>query len=124
MNMEARAYVVGIVDDDQRVLESVGNLVESAGHSVRLFDSGEAFLQDDAMNGIDVLICDIRMPGMDGVELLRRVGIERPQLPVILITACSDVDLTRVRMSHNGGIFRKPIDAAALIEAIASVLEG
>ena len=118
MNYEDRTHVIGIVDDDRRVVESVGNLLESAGYGVRLFDSGEAFLQAGAMKDIDLLVCDIRMPGIGGMELLRRVGLERPHLPVILITACSELDLTRVAGTNHRGIFRKPIAETALIEAI------
>jgi len=123
MNHEDRAHVIGIVDDDRRVVESIGNLLESAGYGIRLYDSGEAFLQAGAMKDIDLLVCDIRMPGMDGIELLRRVGLERPQLPVILITACSELDLTRIRGTNHRGIFRKPIDGTALIEAIEAALK-
>src|SRR5882724_12328892 len=75
MKMDGLPDVIAIVDDDQRLRESLGNLLESAGYSVRLFDSAEALLKADAVNRIDVLISDIRMPGMDGIELQRRVGI-------------------------------------------------
>lgn len=124
MNTEERAYIIGIVDDDRRVVESLGNLLESAGYCVRLFESGEVFLQTDGMNGIDALVCDIRMPGVDGIELLRRVGLKRPQLPVILITACGDIDLSKIRGTNYRGTFCKPIDATAFIEAIASALKS
>lgn len=124
MNTEERAYIIGIVDDDRRVVESLGNLLESAGYYVRLFESGAVFLQTDGMNGIDALVCDIRMPGVDGIELLQRVGLKRPQLPVILITACGDVDPMKIRGANYRGTFRKPIDATAFIEAIASALKS
>lgn len=124
MNSDERAWIIGVLDDDRRVLESVGNLLESAGYQVRLFDSGEVFLRTEAMNGIDVLICDIRMPGVDGIEVLRRVCVKRPQLPVILITAGNDVDLSGIPQATYPRIFRKPIDATALIEAIATALRA
>lgn len=123
MSTAQRPYLIGVADDDRRVLESVGNLLESSGYEVRLFDSGEEFLRSDAIEGVDALICDIRMPGMDGIEVLRRVGLRRPQLPVILITACGDVEPTALRGTNYRGTFRKPIDAAALIETIAESLK-
>jgi len=110
MKIGERSCVVAIVDDDSRVLESLGELLESAGYAVRLFDSAEAFLQAGALAEIDVLISDIRMPGVDGVELQQRVAIRRPQLPVILITAHSDIE----------GVFHKPVDAEKLLRAIAA----
>jgi FixJ family two-component response regulator len=73
MKIEARLQVIAIADDDPRVLESLGELLESAGYSVRLFNSADAFLRADAVNEIDALISDIRMPGVDGIELQRRL---------------------------------------------------
>lgn len=124
MNIEPRPYVIAIVDDDRRVLESLGELLESAGYAVRLFDSAEGFLQADAVKEIDALISDIRMPGVDGVELQQRVGIRRPQLPVILITARSDVEPAGIPQPNNRGVFRKPVDAAELIRAVGAAVQG
>jgi len=124
MNSEERSYVVAIVDDDRRVLESLGELLESANYAVRLFDSAEAFLQADVLRQIDALISDIRMPGLNGVELQQRVGIVRPELPVILITARSDIDPAGIPQPNNRGVFRKPVDAAELIEAVRAALQG
>lgn len=122
MNTERRPYIIGIVDDDRRILESVGNLFESAGYDVRRFASGEAFLQGDAIEGVDALISDIRMPGMNGIELLQRVSSKRPQLPVILITG-GDLDLAEIQGANYRGVFCKPIDATGLIETIAAALK-
>lgn len=124
MKSEERPYLIAITDDDQRVLESLGELLESAGYSVRLFNSAEAFLQANAMNEIDALISDVRMAGVDGIELQQRVGIERPQLPVILITAHTDVVLAGSSQPNNRGVFCKPVDATKLLEAIAAALKG
>ena len=124
MKTDERSYVIAIVDDDQRVLESLGELLESAGYAVRLFGSAEAFLQADAPREIDALISDIRMPGIDGAELQQRVAVQRPQLPVILITARSDVDPAGLRQPNNRGVFRKPVDAAELIQALGAALKG
>ena len=123
MKIEQSPHVIAIVDDDQRVLESLGNLLESAGYSVCLFDSAEAFLQGDAVNEIDVLLSDVRMRVLDGIELQQRVGIKRPRLPVILITAHGDVDMAGTAQPNNRGVFRKPVDAAELLTAIESALK-
>jgi FixJ family two-component response regulator len=118
------AYVIAIVDDDPRFRESLGNLLESAGHSVRLFDSANEFLQAKALTQVDALISDIRMPGVDGIELQRRVGIIRPKLPVFLITACSDADPVADKQPNNRGLFRKPVAGAELLKAIGAALKG
>src|SRR3569833_247972 len=122
MKIDERPGVVAIVDDDSRVLEPLGELLESAGYAVRLFDSAEAFLQAGALAQIDALISDIRKPGVDGVELQRRVAIERPQLPVILITARTDIDLASLPLANNRCIFLMPVDADELLRAIAAAL--
>ena len=124
MKIETRPCVIAIADDDQRVLESLGELLESAGYSVRLFNSAEEFLRAGVVNEIDALISDIRMPGVDGVELQRRLAAMRPQLPVILITARSEIELAGIPQPNNRGLFRKPVDGAELIEAIEAALKG
>lgn len=124
MEIEEHPHVIAVVDDDHRVLESLGELLESAGYSVRLFDSAEAFLQADAINAVDAVVSDIRMPGVDGIELQDRIAGKRPHLPVILITARSDVALDRIRKPNNRGVFLKPVDAAELIKAIRGALGG
>jgi FixJ family two-component response regulator len=123
MNMGERRYVIAIADDDNRVLRSLGELLEAEGYAVRLFDSAKAFLRADAMSEVDALISDIRMPGVDGIELQQLVGVMRPRLPVILITACDDIDLTVIPPSNNRGVFRKPVDPIELLQALDGALK-
>jgi len=75
--------VVAVVDDDSRVLESLEDMLESAGYRVRLFASAKQFL-DTAMAEVDCVISDIGMPGADGFELQQIIRNSRPTLPVIL----------------------------------------
>lgn len=119
---EDRCYVIAVVDDDPTVLESLGNLFESVGYRVRLFEAAEAILEGEVVSEIDALISDIRMPGLDGIELQRRVGLRRPELPVILITAREDVVTPRLLQANNRGVFRKPINAVELMNAVAKAL--
>ena len=60
---------IAVIDDDERVLESLENLLESAGHTVCLFTSAQAFLNDKAFAKVDCVISDIGMPAIDGFEL-------------------------------------------------------
>lgn len=114
--------VIAIVDDDQRLLESLENLLESAGHVVRAFSSAQTLLESNTIPEIDCLITDIGMPGMDGFELQRLMSERRPDLPVILITARHEV-IELLQAKHNW-FFRKPFDGQALLAAIGDALTG
>ena len=114
--------VVG-VDDDFRIRESVASLLESAGFESLMFRSAEDFLTSGALSQADCLITDVRMPGMNGLELQRRLRIERPSLPVIFITAHND-DQIRLQALAGGAIefMYKPFDGAALLRIIEQAL--
>jgi len=114
-----------VVDDDRRVLESLGNLLESAGHPVRLFPSAAALLQSGDLEEIHCLISDIDMPGMDGFELLRLVHAARPRLPTILITGYPDA-LKRLPAldGSNPRVFTKPFQGQELLTAVSDALRS
>ena len=122
MRMPNPKSVVAIVDDDRRLLESLEELLESAGHAARTFSSAQTLLNSNALPEIDCLITDIGMPGMDGFELQRLIREKRPDLPVILITGRHEIaELPRAK--HNR-FFRKPFDMRALLAAIGEALTG
>jgi len=115
--------IVAVVDDDRRVLESLGNLLESADHPVRLFSSAAALLKSGGLEEIHCLISDIDMPGMDGLELLRLVHAARPRLPTILITGYPDT-LKRLPAldRSNPRVFTKPFKGRELLTAVSDAL--
>ncbi|RUV32721.1 MAG: response regulator [Mesorhizobium sp.] len=112
--------VVAVVDDDPRLLESLEDLLESAGYAARSFSSAPALLIS-GLSGLDVLITDIGMPGMDGFELRGLVEKERPELPVFLITGRHEI-ADQDRAQGVSGCFRKPFDAQVLLGAIGDAL--
>ncbi len=116
--------VIAVVDDDEHVLESMNNLLESHGYRVLPYTSASAFLADGVLFDIDCLISDVSMPMMDGFELQLRVGKDCPQLPVILITARSDANVWNIASVNNRGFFQKPFDSGALLRAVASAIRG
>jgi FixJ family two-component response regulator len=120
---DAKRHVVVGVDDDFRVRESIESLVESAGYATRVFASAEEFLHSGTLAAATCLITDVRMREMDGIELQRRVRIERPKLPVIFISAHHD-EKTRSRALDDGavGFLYKPFDGVDLLEAIKVAL--
>jgi FixJ family two-component response regulator len=116
---------IAVVDDDQRILESLGSLLESADYAVRLLPSALALLESGCLAEIDCLISDIDMPVMDGFELLRTVHLARPELPIILITGHPDM-LNRLPQigSRHCGLFKKPFDGQELLMAVSDALSN
>jgi FixJ family two-component response regulator len=123
MSGVGKHLVVG-VDDDFRLRESLKSLVESAGYAAAVFSSAEEFLQSGALARANCLVTDVRMPGMDGIELQRRIRLERPELPVVFISAHQD-DEARERALDEGAIrfLYKPFDGAELLGTIEAALK-
>jgi FixJ family two-component response regulator len=118
--MLPRNRVVATVDDDRRVRESLQNILESAGYDAVAFESGEAFLQSGALSGVACVVADVRLPGMDGLELQRRLRRDRPGVPIIFITAHDDDDIRRQALREGAVAFLvKPFDGGELLDRIA-----
>jgi FixJ family two-component response regulator len=117
--------VITVVDDDSRVRESLASLMESAGFAVRVFPLAKDLLREDFLAGTSCLITDVRMPGMDGLELQRSIQLMRPDLPVIFITAHHDDEVERCAFAQGAAFFiRKPFDAEELLGAVKIALSG
>ncbi|MHB1540046.1 MAG: nitrogen regulation protein NR(I) [Steroidobacteraceae bacterium] len=116
---------VWIIDDDASIRWVLERALRNGGLAPRAFDSAEPALDALRRDVPDVLMTDIRMPGRSGLDLLRRVHDTRPQLPVIVMTAHSD--LGSAVSAYEGGAFEylpKPFDideAVALVRRAARV---
>src|SRR5579872_1855570 len=94
MNESERVPIIGVVDDDEGVRESLAGLAESVGYETALFASAEEFLQSVVGNSLACLILDVRLPGMSGVELYSQL-VQHPQpIPTVFITAYADAELS------------------------------
>jgi FixJ family two-component response regulator len=122
MNEES-GRVVSIVDDDASLRRSLRNLLTSAGLRVETFESAEVFLQSGSQDNTGCLVLDLRMPGMGGLGLLKRLAASGSRIPVIIVTAHGDDD-TRQRLLHAGAVafLEKPVQGAALVNAVRSAL--
>ena len=118
-------FAIAVVDDDQRILESLGSLLESADYAARLFLSAASLLESGCLVEIDCLISDIDMPVMDGFELLRMAHAARPELPIILITGHPDMlnRLPQIGSCHYR-LFKKPFDGQELLMAVSDALSN
>jgi len=116
MEMKCKVWVV---DDDHSIRWVLQKALESAGHQVRLFETADDVLDQLKKEEPDVLVSDIRMPGMDGLSLLAEVRNNYSQLPVIIMTAYSDLD-SAVSV-YEGGAFEylpKPFDVDEAVELV------
>jgi FixJ family two-component response regulator len=122
---EPRRYVVAVVDNDYRVLESLESLLSSSGFVAYLFTSPEDFLRDFDRIEADCLISDIDMPALSGVELRRRVRELRPAMPVIFITGRYRVEDFAAELKEDTHLFfEKPFDGQKLLAALKRVMGG
>ena len=117
--MVQRIHLVAAVDDDRRVRESIQSVLESAGYEAALFGSAEEFLGSDVLARAICVIADVRLPGLHGLELQRRIRQHRAQVPVIFVTAHDEDDIRRQALRGGAVDFMvKPFDAAQLLEHI------
>jgi FixJ family two-component response regulator len=113
---------IAVVDDDLSVRNALQRLLTITGFHARSFSSGPEFLGTMYNWPSDCLIVDLKMPGMSGSELLRRVSERTPHLPVILITA-ADSPESRMECANSRATYLvKPFADIDLIEKIGSCL--
>src|SRR5918995_1238673 len=115
----ARAPLISIVDDDDSLRISLGNLLRSAGLRVQEFASADEFLGSKDMRETACLILDVRMPGMNGLELQRHIAAANWRLPIVFITSHADDD-ARARAVGAGaiGFLYKPFREQEILDAI------
>jgi FixJ family two-component response regulator len=115
------ARTIAIVDDDTQLLESLENLLESAGYAVRTFSSAKALLRE-GLSDVDCLVTDIGMPGMDGFQLRDAVSVARPDLAIFLMTGRHEIADQPGKAALAPAFFRKPIDGRLLLAAVEKAL--
>ncbi len=116
------AHTIALVDDDQNILTSVSMALEAEGFQVRQFTDGASALRGLEAQPADLVILDIKMPRMDGMELLDRLR-QKTAMPVIFLTSKDDEvdEILGLRMGADDYV-RKPFSQRLLIERIRTVL--
>ena len=114
--------IVALVDDDRNILTSVGMVLEAEGYTVQKYNDGAAALQGIQDNPPDMAIFDIKMPRMDGMELLRRIR-QKTDLPVIFLTSKDDEidELFGLKMGADDFV-KKPFSQRLLVERVKAVM--
>jgi two-component system response regulator ChvI len=116
------AQTIALVDDDRNILTSVAMSLESEGYEVRTFSDGDEALRGLLQKPVDLAVLDIKMPRMDGMELLGRLR-KTTNMPVIFLTSKDDEvdELLGLRMGADDYI-KKPFSQRLLIERIRALL--
>lgn len=115
-----------VVDDDQKVAEAVRDCLVGAGYQADVaLTGGDALMLIEA-DRPDAVVLDILMPGMDGVDVLRRLRAADPTLPVVMLTGNGDVEVARMTLGLGAfGYVPKPFNLAQLCRVVeAAVVSG
>ena len=117
--------IVHVVDDDAAIRHSVVFQLETAGYAARHHASAEAFLETLAQTPVGCVITDVRMPGLNGLELVHRLNALGFKAPIIMMTGHGDIPLAVEAMKAGVVDFiEKPLDDDILLRAIASALSN
>ena len=117
--------LVSIVDDDVSVRRSTRRLLLSSGLRAEAFASAEDFLQSGRVAERACLLLDVRMPGMDGLELQHRLAESGRLIPIVFLSArASEEEERRALRAGAADFLRKPVSKDALLNAIRTVLEN
>lgn len=115
--------IVYVIDDDDAMRDSLNFLLDSSGYSVTLFDDAQRFM--DALPGLafGCVVSDVRMPGIDGIELLKRMKAQHSPFPILIMTGHGDVPLAVEAMKLGAVDFlEKPFEDDRLIAMIETAI--
>ena len=115
--------VVCIVDDHESVRRSLARVLSAAGFAVEAFDSADAYLNRRPAAAPSCLVLDVKMPGLNGLELQARLAAEGRKDPIVFITAHGDVPMCAAALKAGAVDFlQKPFTSDSLLEAVQSAL--
>ena len=123
MEQAGRGHLIAIVDDDEMFRRSIERLVKSSGYRTETFGSAEDFLDRGDLDQTACLILDMKLPGMTGADLQRRLRALEHRIPIVFVSAHDDA-VNRGNVLRAGAIafLRKPFEDRALLEAIGQAV--
>lgn len=115
--------VIAVVDDDHSLRNALGRLLRSAGCAVETFGTANEFLARVATPTPDCLVLDVRMPGISGLDLQRRLATDHPELPIVIITGHASCGLRQRALDAGAvAVLDKPFDERNLLDAVGQAL--
>ena len=126
MQRRRRRHYIGIIEDDPALRDATRELLHSFGFSSRVFSSAEQFFGSTSARSLECLILDVQLPGMRGIELLRKLRSAGWAIPTIVITGSTRHGRLRAEALRAGAVdvLRKPFGADELLAQIRSALAG
>ncbi|MGA2718813.1 MAG: response regulator [Candidatus Acidiferrales bacterium] len=119
-----KTNIIAIVDDDAPLREALSSVMKAGGFLTSTFGSAEEFLDSGNQNDTACLILDVRLPGISGIELQRRLQDAKSRIPVIFVTAHGDASLRDLLIKAGAaGFLNKPVRSDALLKEIHAALE-
>lgn len=116
--------IIAIVDDDAPLREALGSVMKAAGFSIGTFASAEEFLDSAERENTACLILDVRLPGISGIELQKRLADANSEIPIIFVTAHGDASLRdSLLRAGAAGFLSKPVRSDALLKQIHAALK-
>ena len=115
--------LISLIDDDESIRRTTTLLVDTFGFRAAAFESAEAFLQSGRLHETSCLIVDVQLPGMNGLQLQRRLAADGYKVPIIFITAYDNSESRQQAMRAGASAFLgKPFNDELLLETIRTVL--
>ena len=119
----ARAQIL-VVDDEETIRMTMSDIITIKGYEVATAESGETAVQMCTENRYDVILMDVRMPGIDGVEAFRQIRVHQPDVRMIIMTAYSTHELEQVALDEGAIAFiPKPLDIQKVLELIGEAVQ-
>ncbi len=117
-----------VIDDEGLITKTIGSLLKREGYEVGISNSGQQAVTLIEKSAFDLIISDLRMPGMDGLETAEKIRAElkqknKPTIPVVFITGYAEGDLP-IRAQQLGKVIYKPFDMQDFLKTIRSAISG
>jgi DNA-binding NtrC family response regulator len=124
MNPSEEICDVLVVDDEPIVREAVRRILVRDGYRASTADCARSALASPLLDSCRMLVCDLLLPDVSGIELVAQIRSRRPSLPIVMITGCATPEVVLRARATGAELLPKPFDDAELLDAVHRALEA